>query len=71
MSRRRNSKSAKKKKQGHKSSIRSDIWSLDLSSEQKALASLTVLQYRQFLKPLVLITRSPLNARQSGSQSTA
>jgi IS605 OrfB family transposase len=56
MSKRCNQKTSKKKKPVKDSGIRSDIWSLTLSTEEKRFASLTVLQYRQFLKPLVLIT---------------
>ncbi|MGL5065711.1 MAG: hypothetical protein ACRC62_37555 [Microcoleus sp.] len=46
----------KKKKTQVDPGIRSDIWKLDLSGEQKDLARLTVAQFRHFLKPVVLIT---------------
>ncbi len=55
VSKRTKSKS-KKKKVTHDLGIRSDIWQLDMTSEQKDLARLTVAEYRYFLKPLVLIT---------------
>ncbi len=48
-------RSKSKKKEQNKPSIRTDIWSLYLRSDQKKLALLTVEEYRHFLKPLILI----------------
>ena len=43
----------KKKKQD--SMIRTDVWTLKVTSSQKQLLLLTVAEYRKFLKPLVFI----------------
>jgi hypothetical protein len=55
MSKKRAKKQSKRKKQQTVSSIRTDVWSLSITKEQRNLALLTVAQYRHFLKPLVLI----------------
>ena len=55
MSKKRSKIASKKKKQVKDSGIRSDIWSLEMSQDQKRFSFFTVAEYRQFLKPLVLI----------------
>ena len=55
MSKKRTKIASKKKKQVKDSGIRSDIWSLEMSQDQKRFSFFTVAEYRQFLKPLVLI----------------
>lgn len=49
-------KGTKRKKHSVDSKIRTDIWSLSLTKTQRDLATLTVTQYREFLKPVVLMT---------------
>ncbi|MEA5498497.1 transposase [Limnoraphis robusta Tam1] len=49
-------KQSKRKKTEKESNIRTDVWQLAMTSEQRRLAILTVAQYRHFLKPLVLIS---------------
>jgi putative transposase len=54
--RQKKAKSSTKKKKAFKDSgIRRDIWTLELSSTEKQLAIMIVSEYRDFLKPLVLI----------------
>ena len=48
-------KQTKRKKLQPTSFIRTDVWLLSLTGEQRNLAILTVEEYRHFLKPLVLI----------------
>lgn len=48
-------KQTKRKKSKPTAFIRTDVWSLSLTRQQRELAVLTVAQYRHFLKPLVLI----------------
>ena len=53
-------KKAKKQSKGKKTkkepNIRTDVWQLAMTQEQRQLAILTVAEYRHFLKPLVLIS---------------
>src|SRR5919202_4994141 len=46
---------AKRKKVQKESNIRTDVWQLAMTQEQRQLAILTVAEYRHCLKPLVLI----------------
>ena len=46
----------KKKKQD--SMIRTDVWTLKVTSVEKKLLLLTVAEFRRFLKPLVLIVNA-------------
>jgi IS605 OrfB family transposase len=55
MSKRSTKKRTKPKKQQKDSNIRTDVWLLSLTCQQRDLAILTVAEYRHFLKPLVLI----------------
>ncbi len=48
-------KQVKRKKTHKESNIRTDVWKLVMTQEQRRLAILTVAEYRHFLKPLVLI----------------
>jgi IS605 OrfB family transposase len=48
-------KSTKRKKPSVAPGIRTDVWTLALTPNQRDLAVLTVAQYRHFLKPIVLI----------------
>lgn len=49
-------KQTKRKKSQPTSFIRTDVWEVSLSRQQRNLAASTVEEYRYFLKPLVLIT---------------
>ncbi|MEQ8540512.1 MAG: transposase [Coleofasciculus sp. D1-CHI-01] len=49
-------KQSKRKKPQKESNIRTDVWQLVMTQEQRRLAVLTVAEYRHFLKPLVLIS---------------
>ena len=49
-------KQSKRKKLEKEPNIRTDVWQLVMTSEQRQLAVLTVAEYRHFLKPLVLIS---------------
>jgi putative transposase len=55
MSKKLTKKVTKRKKQTPESSIRTDVWLLTLTPYQRDLAILTVVEYRHFLKPIVLI----------------
>jgi IS605 OrfB family transposase len=55
MSKKSTKKSTKRKKQSSDPSIRTDVWMLSLTPNQRDLAALTVAQYRNFLKPIVLV----------------
>lgn len=55
MSKKSTKKGTKWKKHSVEFNIRTDIWSLSLTKTQRSLATLTVTQYRQLLKPLVLL----------------
>jgi IS605 OrfB family transposase len=48
-------KATKRKKPAPEPSIRTDVWTLTLTPNQRDLAVLTVAEYRHFLKPIVLI----------------
>jgi hypothetical protein len=49
-------KQSKRKKAEKGSKIRTDVWQLVMTQEQRQLALLTVAEYRHFLKPLVFIS---------------
>lgn len=49
-------KQSKRKKAEKGSNIRTDVWQLVMTQEQRKLALLTVAEYRHFLKPLVFIS---------------
>ncbi|MEQ8462743.1 MAG: transposase [Coleofasciculus sp. E1-EBD-02] len=49
-------KQSKRKKHQKEPNIRTDVWQLVMTQEQRRLAVLTVAEYRHFLKPLVLIS---------------
>jgi putative transposase len=55
MVKQKSKKQTKRKKDQKESSIRTDVWQLVMTQEQRQLAILTVAEYRHFLKPLVLI----------------
>lgn len=55
MSKKSTKKATKRKKQSVAPGIRTDVWTLALTPNQRDLAVLTVVEYRHFLKPLVLI----------------
>ena len=55
MGKKQTKRASKQKNLVKDSGIRSDIWSLEMSQEQKRFSVLTVAEYRHFLKPLVLI----------------
>jgi putative transposase len=48
----------KTKKKKPDSMIRTDVWSLKVTSVEKKLLLLTVIEYRKFLKPLVFIANA-------------
>lgn len=56
MVKKKTKKQSKRKKAQKESSIRTDVWQLVMTQEQRRLAVLTVAEYRLFLKPLVLIS---------------
>lgn len=56
MVKKKSQKQTKRKKTPKESNIRTDVWQLVMTQEQRKLALLTVAQYRRFLKPLVLIS---------------
>jgi len=56
MSKKLTKKQAKRKKQQKDFFIRTDVWLLSLTRQQRNLAVLTVAEYRHFLKPLVLVS---------------
>lgn len=56
MSKKLTKKQTKRKKQQKDLFIRTDVWLLSLTRQQRELAVLTVTEYRHFLKPLVLIS---------------
>ncbi|AFZ10482.1 transposase, IS605 OrfB family (plasmid) [Oscillatoria nigro-viridis PCC 7112] len=56
MVKKKSQKQTKRKNTPKESNIRTDVWQLVMTQEQRKLALLTVAQYRRFLKPLVLIS---------------
>jgi hypothetical protein len=56
MVKRKAKKQSKRKQVQKESNIRTDVWQLTMTQEQRQLAILTVAEYRYFLKPLVLIS---------------
>ena len=58
MARTKTKKRAKTKKPPHDPLIRTDVWDLRANREQKMMMRLTVLEYRRYLMPLVLIINS-------------
>lgn len=56
MSKKSTKKTTKRKKQSVDPGIRTDVWTLALTPNQRDFAVLTVVEYRHFLKPLVLIS---------------
>lgn len=58
MARTKTKKRAKTKKPPHDHLIRTDVWDLRANREQKKMMALTVLEYRRYLMPLVLIVNS-------------
>lgn len=55
MSKKPAKKRTKRKKSSVDSKLRTDVWRLSLTTTQREWTLLTVAQYRQFLKPLILI----------------
>lgn len=56
MVKKKSKKHTKRKKAQKESNIRSDVWQLVMTQEQRQSAILTIDEYRYFLKPLVLIS---------------
>jgi putative transposase len=58
MARTKTNKRAKNKKPSGDPLIRTDVWDLRANREQKVMMRLTILEYRRYLMPLVLIINS-------------
>ncbi|MEQ9373382.1 MAG: transposase [Coleofasciculus chthonoplastes F3-SA18-01] len=56
MVKKKTKKQSKRKKADKEPNIRTDVWQLVVTQEQRQLALLTVAEYRHFLKPLGLIS---------------